>query len=125
AHEVAVESVSAPPSVAAGQAFEVVVRVTSTVAEGAQLSLYQDDALLDQRDVTLQPGSNDFHFPVTAQAQGFHSYQAVVAAADDRWADNNAAAGITIVQSPPRVLIVAGAPDDGEPLRVALAAAHA
>ncbi|HMA33952.1 MAG TPA: VWA domain-containing protein, partial [Chloroflexia bacterium] len=124
AHEVAVESVALPGSIPVDQAFEVTVRVTSTAAEGAALSLFEDDRLLATRDVTLQRGGNTFTFPVTAQAEGFHTYRARIAAVDDRWTQNNEASGVSVVQSPPHVLIVAGQPDDGEPLRVALAAAH-
>jgi uncharacterized membrane protein/uncharacterized protein YegL len=124
AHEVAVESVAAPSTVPAGQSAEVTARVTTNVAEGVKLSLFEDDALLTEREAQLQPGGNVVTFTVTLRTEGFHSYRVRVDAADDRWAQNNEAAAAIIVQSPPRVLIVAGSPDDGEPLRAALVAAH-
>jgi uncharacterized membrane protein/Mg-chelatase subunit ChlD len=123
-NEVAVDAVGAPSTVPSGQGFEIQVRLTSTAAEGAHLRLFQDDTLLAERDVSLQKGSNLFTFPATARDEGFHSYRVTVSAVDDRWAQNNEAAAVTVVQSPPRVLIVAGQPDDAEPLRVALEAAH-
>ena len=108
----------------AGQSAEITARVTTNVAEGVQLSLFEDDALLAEREAQLQPGGNVVTFTVTLRTEGFHSYRVRVDAVDDRWAQNNEAAAAIIVQSPPRVLIVAGSPDDGEPLRAALVAAH-
>ncbi|MGI8587052.1 MAG: VWA domain-containing protein [Chloroflexia bacterium] len=123
-NEVAVDSAAAPGSVPVGQKFDVKVRVTSTVAEGASIRLFEDGTLLAEREVALVRGGNEFTFLVTAHDEGFHSYRAQVAAVDDRWAQNNEATAVTVVQSAPRVLIVAGSPDDGKPLQAALAAAQ-
>ncbi len=122
--DVAVDSVSAPGRVAIGQAFEVIVQVSSATAEGAELRVYQDATLLADRQVSLLGGTNTFRIPATAGDQGFHIYRAEIAAANDQWTQNDQAAGYTVVSGPPRVLIVAGSPDDGDPLRVALTAAH-
>ncbi len=124
AHEVGVSAVDVPATIPVGQVFTMTVRVDSTVAEGATLHLFDGRTSLADREVTLQPGGNPFTFPITVHDQGFHSYRVRVDALDDRWSQNNEATGVTLVQSAPRVLIVAGGPDDGEPLRVALAAAH-
>jgi uncharacterized membrane protein/Mg-chelatase subunit ChlD len=123
-HEIAIAGVGVPATVPLAQQFDVTVRVNSTVAEGATLRVTDNGAVLADQEVQLQPGTNTFTFPVTERDQGYHSYQATIQAVDDRWAQNNAATGVAIVQTAPRVLIVAGGPDDGEPLRVALAAAH-
>ena len=73
--------VSAPSSVPAGQEFQVKVRVSSTAALGAQLSLYQDADLIEARQVQLQPGGNDFSFTLPTREQGLYTYRAVIAAA--------------------------------------------
>ena len=124
AHEIGVAAVTVPATIPVGQAFTLTVRLDSTVAEGATLHLTDGRTALADREVTLQPGGNTFAFPITVQEQGFHSYRVQVNAVDDRWTQNNAATGVTLVQSAPHVLIVAGGPEDGEPLRVALTAAH-
>ena len=83
----------APGTVPLGQSVEVTVRVTEqTSAEGAHLRLFQDDALLAERDVPLQPGGNTFTFPVTRATKA----STATAAGRARWttaaAQNNEAA---------------------------------
>lgn len=122
--EVLLSALDAPASVRVGQRFDLKAVVESTVATTARLRLFDERGLLEQHDVTLQPGTNRFAVPVTAEAQGFHRYQATVEATDDTRPQNNQAAAFTIVHGPPRVLVVAQRATDADPLVAALRAAH-
>jgi len=124
AAEVLLSALNAPASVRIGQRFDLTTAIESTVATTARLRLFSDQRLLDEREVSLQPGTNRFAVPVTAEAQGFHRYQAIVEAADDTRPQNNQAAAFTIVHGPPRVLVVAQTAADADPLVAALQAAH-
>ncbi len=123
-NEVGVAGVGAPKTVPLGQQFEVTVVVQSTHDTPAHLVLVEDTTQIAARDVTLTKGNNTFTFPASPTARGFHTYRAEITAVDDHFAANNTAAGYALVTNAPNVLIVAGDPADGEPLKAALTAAH-
>lgn len=120
--EVAVNSVTAPGSVAAGQQLQVSVDVRSTASTAATLSLYDGTTLVGKQDLQVQAGDTKASFTVSAQTQGFHVFKAHVASVDDRYTQNNDAEGFTIVRKPPLVLILATAPENAQPFAAALKA---
>jgi hypothetical protein len=122
--EALVSALDAPTNVRAGAQFELVTTVESTVAQGARLSLFGDDTLLQARDVRLQAGVNTFRLPLTATGQGFQRYRAQIVPTLDFRRQNNEAATLVRVDGPPRVLLVEGQPGEGENFKDALSAAR-
>lgn len=121
--EVSVDGLTAPASVRQGQAFEVVANVASTSARDAVLRLFGDGTLLATRNVTLQNGTTRVAFALTADEAGFRRYTAEIAVGQDTLPQNNTAAAFTVVQGPPRVLVVEGTSGEGDNLARALASA--
>ncbi len=121
--EAYLDVLEAPASVRQGQGFEAVAVVQSTLAGPATLRLFADGTLVATRSVTLQAGENRLGFALTADEPGFHRYSAELEAAADTLPQNNAATAFTVVQGPPRVLLVEGNAGDGDNLLAALASA--
>jgi Mg-chelatase subunit ChlD len=122
--EVIFARLHAPSGVRVGQHFELTAIIASTVSTTGRLRVFGDNQLLDERDVQLTPGLNRFAVPLTAREQGFHRYRARIEPADDTRPQNNQAAAFTIIQGPPRVLVVANVADEAAALVSVLEAAQ-
>lgn len=122
--EVIFAGLHTPSGVRVGQRFELTAVVASTVSTTARLRVFGDNQLLEERDVNLTPGLNRFAVSLTAQEQGFRRYRAQIEPADDTRPQNNQAAAFTVIHGPPRVLVVAGEPNEAVPLVSALEAAQ-
>jgi Ca-activated chloride channel family protein len=123
-NDVAVDKVASPDTIPSGQQFEVRVLLKSTSDRSASVRLFDNDLPAGQRDVQLKTGDNVVIFNVTPAKEGFHVFKARVTSVDDRRPENNEAASFTMVRKPPTVLIVAGSPADGNPLKQALKASQ-
>jgi uncharacterized membrane protein/Mg-chelatase subunit ChlD len=121
--EVLVERLEAPADVRRGQDFDLSVLVQSTAQTEATLRLFADGALLHSQSVRLQPGPNRFRVPYRNADGGFVRFRAQVIPNTDTWLQNNEAGAFTVVHGAPRLLLVEGAPTEGENLARALAAA--
>jgi Mg-chelatase subunit ChlD len=122
--EALLSALDAPTNVRQGEKFDLVATVESNVAQTVRLRIFADDRALDERDVQLQPGSNQFRLNLDAAGQGFQHYRATIEPRLDVRAQNNAAATLVRVVGAPRVLLVEGTPGDGRNLADALAAAQ-
>jgi Mg-chelatase subunit ChlD len=122
--EVLIEALDAPADVRQGQQFDLNVVVRSTAQTGATLRVLGDGQVVDSREVLLQPGVNRFRIPVDAAEPGFRRFRAQVIPDADTRLQNNEASAFTMVQGPPRVLLVEGQPGEGVPLARALRAAE-
>lgn len=112
-----------PGVVRLGQRFDLTAIVESTVAQPATLQLFADGTLARSLDVNLQPGTNRVRVPLTAEQAGFHRYRAELIATGDTLPQNNWAAGFTVVEGPPRILLIEGKPGEAGHLAAALGAA--
>ncbi len=55
--EVLVERVEVPRRLKTGEPFDLVARLRSNVATAAKVKLYQNQFLIEQRDLQLKPGA--------------------------------------------------------------------
>lgn len=116
--DVALESVIAPPTVRAGQAFEVrVVAVTRRRTE-ARLRLWAGNELIADNAVELEAGSNPFSVRVPGRSPGFERLRAELLEDADSQLGNNVLETYTQVLPPARVLIVGDAADTAVPAAV-------
>jgi Ca-activated chloride channel family protein len=123
-NEVAIEGVSSPQSVPAGQQYEARAMIFSSSDRNATVTLYDGDQQVGQQNVSLNSGKTVVQFNLTAEEEGFRVLRAELSSADDKYSENNTAESYTVVRAPPSVLIVVGANEDGEPLRRALEASE-
>lgn len=122
--EVLLENLEAPADVRQGQGFDLVVVVNSNAATGASLLVFGDGQLVHSQEVLLQAGVNRFLVPVEAAETGFRRFRAQILPDADTRLQNNEASAFTVVHGPPRVLVVEGAPGEGQNLETALRAAE-
>jgi uncharacterized membrane protein len=121
--DVLVAAVEAPATAREGQQIPVLVRVESSLSGPARLELLSDGVLVAEQEVTLSLGRNEYVVDLPAGEAGVRRFEARITAAGDTQALNNRGAGFTLVQGPPRVLLIASTPDRAAPLQNALAAA--
>ncbi len=113
----------APDRLHQGEEFTLSVTARATSDEEATLTILAGDRVVTQEQVRLNPGLNTFAVPITAVEPGFTSFRAYLTPAADAYVQNNALSAFTMVEGPPRVLIVAADAAESEPLRAALEAA--
>ena len=121
--EVLVKSLEAPGDVREGQGFDLNVSIESSAATGATLRIYADGELFNTQELNLQPGSSRYSIPIEDAVPGFHRYRAQIIPDVDNRFQNNEASAFTVVYGAPSILIVEGAPEEGENLARALEAA--
>src|SRR5579864_8492060 len=117
-----VEALDAPARLRQGDSFTVTVQVRATEPMPATLQLLADDRLVGSQDVQLQTGANRFIMPVDALQAGTHVLQVFLQTDGDPRPENKTGGAYVVVDGPPRVLIVEGAPGDGQYLAQALQA---
>ncbi len=114
-------SLAAPDRAHQGEEFSISVTARATRATEAVLTILGGGKVVAQQQVHLNPGPNTFAVPLTAGETGFTSFRAYLTPAADVYPQNNALSTFTLVEGPPRVLIVGGA--DRDALVTALRAA--
>lgn len=110
--EVYVSSVELPETISEGDQFEVQVEVYATEATKATVSLYSGRTLKGQKEVLLQKGSNNLVFSDQGVENGLKSYRVTVEAEKDTVTVNNTYSAFTMVEAPPKILVVEGEKDE-------------
>jgi uncharacterized membrane protein len=106
--EVLVDRLTTPSTARLGEEIEAVAEITSSVAQPATVRLFADGAVVQTVRVDLKEGSNRVVFRVKPTEPGFHTFRAVVEAAQDTFSQNDRADSNTIVKGEPRTLVLAG-----------------
>jgi uncharacterized membrane protein len=114
-----VVEVRTPSVVGAGQAFDVVVDVESSIPTTARLRLFAGGTLVEERDIALRAGVTRHTVSLTAGGErGFGDFTAQIELpAADAFAQNNRLSAFTRVVGAPRVLLISRA-DAPAPLLV-------
>jgi uncharacterized membrane protein len=121
APEVLVEHLEVPRQLKTGEAFDLRAQLRSSVATTAKVKLYQNQFLIDQREITIQPGRNSFTAPNLHAEGSFVTYELEVIPAVDTALENNRAQATVSLRGQPRVLLVEGDESKARPLADALA----
>ncbi len=106
APEVLVEKVEVPRRLKSGEPFDLTAKIRSNVATTAKAKLYQNQFLIEQRDLELKPGENEFRAPNLKADGSFISYELEIVPAVDTVAENNRASATASLRGEPRVLLV-------------------
>jgi len=120
--DVWVSDVRVPPSVGAGQQFDLSLTVESS-AEGipATITVLASGELIHAQEVVLQQGGNRYALSLQAGESGFSDFRVQVEPiADDRFYQNNQLAAFNRVVGAPRVLLISADPDEAQYLAAAL-----
>ncbi|PJB62913.1 MAG: hypothetical protein CO096_23900 [Armatimonadetes bacterium CG_4_9_14_3_um_filter_66_14] len=120
--EAFVESLDVSGQVKEGEPVEVRVTVDSQLATDAELHLVTEGRRIKHRRVSLQKGKNIFTMTTSFGSAGFHEVQAIVEPIRDESAENNQAAGFTLVKGKSKVLYAEGDPQQAPILAKALRA---
>ena len=108
--DVRILDLEAPPRLIAGQEFDLTVSVEAQQITPARLALYANGSLIQEQDVTLQPGVTRYTLTQEGAETGFLNFSAIITPLDgegDLFSQNNQLAAFTQVVGPPRVLVVA------------------
>jgi uncharacterized membrane protein len=117
-----ISDITAPDRLHQGEEFALAVSARATGDVDAVLTVLAGDHVVAQRAVHLNPGDNTFAVPLTAGEPGFAPFRAYLAPAGDVYVQNNALSAFSLVEGPPRVLLVLP-PEEGDREGEALAAA--
>ncbi len=106
APEVLVEKVEIPRRLKLGEPFDLVAAIRSNIATHAKVKLYQNQYLIEQRDMDIAPGINQFRAPNLKADGNFVSYEVEVVPALDTVLENNRATATATLRGEPRVLLI-------------------
>jgi uncharacterized membrane protein len=121
-----ISDIAAPGRLHQGEEFTLAVTARATADVDAVLTVLAGDHVVAQRAVHLNPGDNTFAVPLAAGEPGFAPFRAYLAPAGDVYVQNNALSAFSLVEGPPRVLLVLptiGGEAEGGALAAALQAA--
>jgi len=116
APEVLVEKVEVPRRLKSGEPFDLTARIRSNAATTAKAKLYQNQFLIEQRDLELKPGENEFRAPNLKADGSFISYELEIVPVLDTVAENNRASATASLRGEPRVLLVDSEETNGRAL---------
>lgn len=120
-----VRGLDAPDIAREGQELRIQATIESSYASSARLQIFADNELIGTQELQLQEGTNSVPLVVPGGEAGFRRYEVRLEAQGDTQPLNNRAAAFTLIQGPPRVLLIASNPDYAAPLANALQAANA
>jgi uncharacterized membrane protein len=114
--EVVVERVDVPRQLKSGEPFDLKASIHSSASMGAKVKIYQNQFLIDQRDIQLEPGSNPIEAPALRADGTFVTYEVEVIPEADTLLENNRAQAAASLRGEPRVLIIDPDPERIRPL---------
>nr|WP_052295016.1 VWA domain-containing protein [Oscillochloris trichoides] len=112
-----------PATASENQRIPLRLRIQSSVAGPATVTIFADGQLIVNQEIDLPVGSSEFVVDIDAGQSGFRRFESRIEAPADTQPLNNRAAAFTIVEGPPLILLVAGVPERAAPLQAALRAA--
>ncbi len=121
--EVWLSTLAAPDRLHEGEEFTLSITAHATRDSEATLTILAGDKVVTQEQVRLNPGPNTFAIPLTADEPGFTSFRAYLTPLADIYPQNNTLSAFTMVEGPPRVLVVTSPQQSEEHLVTALQSA--
>jgi uncharacterized membrane protein len=118
--DVLIAQIDAPASAREGQEISLEVVLSSSIATSARLQVLIDGQIAAEQDLTLEVGTRTVAVRVPAGEAGFRRLEARIEAQGDSEPQNNRVAAFTIVQGPPRLLLIASEPARAANLQAAL-----
>jgi uncharacterized membrane protein len=117
-----VSGVRLPDVVRQGEPARATVAVEAQSGGAAMVRFEENGNLVEERAVTLAPGSQSFAFEFEPSVSGLVPYRAEVRLPGDEFPGNDSWAQLAFVSGAPRLLLVADPPEEGSHLEEALTA---
>jgi uncharacterized membrane protein len=116
APEVLVENVEAPRRLKTGEPFDLVAQIRSNRDTATKVRLYQNQFLIEERELTLHTGLNEFRAANIQPEGNFVTYEVEALPSTDTLAENNRAQTTVSLRGQPRVLLVDAQPEKNRAL---------
>jgi Mg-chelatase subunit ChlD len=110
--EAMITNVDAPTHLRPAEEFELNVSIKASEPTRAMLRVLNGNEILYEKNHELRRGTQTFSLPLTAGQSGFVSYQVQIVPDKDTFYQNNRLDAFSLVEGPPRVLMVAMSPGD-------------
>ena len=104
--EVQITSIIAPRHMNKGMTYDLQAELYSKTDNAATISIYKNNRLIAETDVTVREGTNRFVFTDTADESGGLVYRAEIRPLRDRYSENNRAYAYAQVKAEPHVLVI-------------------
>ena len=104
--EVQLVSLTAPRQVSKNAEYELETSIYSTTDNRLSITVYKNNRLIAESDVTVRAGENRFAFTDVADEGGGIALRAEIRASDDRFTQNNRAFAYSYVADAPKVLVI-------------------
>ncbi|TAH37269.1 MAG: VWA domain-containing protein [Planctomycetota bacterium] len=121
--DVLAEELRVPAEVQIRAPFNAEIALNSNYETDAEVRFFRNKFLVSTQALRLKPGKNLLQVPKISLEEGFHEFEAVVAAAGDTRLENNVARAAVRVAGRPKVLLVERERELARHLEEALAAA--
>ncbi|KNF08147.1 Mg-chelatase subunit ChlD [Gottschalkia purinilytica] len=122
--EVQINKVNIPKRLHENQSFDITVEVYSNTKTDGKITLYSDQNIVGEKEVSLEKGINRFVFQDNAHGTGIRTYKASISAKNDTISQNNEYSAYTQIEGKANVLIISGANDEGRELGKILQSAN-
>jgi Mg-chelatase subunit ChlD len=113
--EASITNVDVPTYLRPGEQFDLNVSVQANEPTSAEVRVLGGDEILYEGTHELHRGSQTLSLPLTAAQPGFTTYQVQIAPQQDQFYQNNQLDAFSIIEGPPRILMVAPQPGDALP----------
>lgn len=120
APEVLVEKVEIPRRLKLGEPFDLVANIHANIATHTKVKVYQNQFLIEQKDLDLKPGANAFRAQNLRPEGSFISYEVEVVPDRDTVLENNRATATASLRGEPKILVVDADEHQMQPLAEAL-----
>jgi Mg-chelatase subunit ChlD len=110
--EALITFVDAPSHLRRGESFDLNVTIQASQPTSAVLRVLAGDVIAYEATHDLRRGTQTFSLPLKAGEPGFIRYQVQIAPAQDGFHQNNRLDAFSLVEGPPRILVVAPAPGE-------------
>lgn len=108
--DVLIRALDAPARAHQGQMLTLQAHLYSTITTRGQLQFFADGELVDTLDLEIPVGPQTISLSIENNRSGFHRYEVRLEAEGDAQPINNRAAAFTMVEGPPRILLIATDP---------------
>ncbi|TCS96969.1 VWA domain-containing protein [Hazenella coriacea] len=118
--EVLIKELDVPKRLFVQEQADLQVQIQSNVETKGKLRLFENDRVLEEKQVEIHKGENRHSFTVQVKESGFLRYRVELEAEQDTISYNNQVFGFSQVEGAPKVLVVEGQPGEGKNLIHAL-----
>jgi uncharacterized membrane protein len=104
--DVQLSSLSAPERLYKNQKFDIDVKIDSLIETNGTIKLYEDNELIDEKDIEIKKGKNNYVFTGVAGEGGTKKYKAVIESDGDKINKNNELSTFTYIDDAARILVI-------------------